>query len=63
MFSLIYSEELTILLGNIFLNTYKKTLNLNNYGSLFKVYSDGSPGKIRTCDTSVNSRVLLPLSY
>ena len=23
----------------------------------------GSPGKIRTCDTSVNSRVLLPLSY
>ena len=27
------------------------------------VFFRGSPGKIRTCDTSVNSRVLLPLSY
>ena len=31
--------EYDILSGNICLNTYKKTLNLNNYGSLFKVYS------------------------
>ena len=32
--------EYDILSVNICLNTYKKTLNLNNYGSLFKVYSD-----------------------
>ena len=39
--------EYDILSGNICLNTYKKTLNLNNYGSLFKVYSlGGEPAKM-----------------
>ena len=37
--------EYDILSGNICLNTYKKTLNPNNYGSFFKVYSpkDAAP--------------------
>ena len=40
----------------------EKGLEGERQGSCFKVFF-GSPGKIRTCDTSVNSRVLLPLSY
>ena len=45
--------EYDILSGNICLNTYKKTLNLNNYGSLFKVYS---PNK-------KHGSVTVPFSY
>ena len=52
--------EYDILSGNICLNTYKKTLNLNNYGSLFKFYSLGRDSRARTYDLLHVKQALWP---